>query len=71
MYDRNMSFKITTEGRYNKTQEHNKLHPSTKTELARSHRKDARYENGKSNILLESRFKKANRKTKDSLDGRC
>jgi hypothetical protein len=51
-------------------QEHNKLHPSTKTEMAQSHRKDARYENGESNILLESHLKKANRKIKDSLDGR-
>jgi hypothetical protein len=50
-------------------QEHNKLHPSTKTELARSHRKGARYENGKGNILLETHLKKANRKTKDMLGG--
>jgi hypothetical protein len=35
--------------------------------LARSHRKDARYENGKGNILLETHVKKANRKTKDTL----
>ena len=47
--------------------EHNKLHPSTKTELAGSHRKDARYENGKGNILLETHLKKAKRKTKDTL----
>jgi hypothetical protein len=47
----------------------NKLHPSTKTELARSHRKDARYENGKGNILLETHFKETNRKTKDMLRG--
>jgi hypothetical protein len=37
--------------------------------LGRSHRKDARYENGKGNILLETHFKKANRKTKDTLGG--
>jgi len=43
--------------------------PSTKTELARSHRKDARYENGKGTILLETHLKKANRKTKDTLGG--
>jgi hypothetical protein len=44
------------------------LHPSAKTGLAaRSHRKDARYENGKGNILLETHFKKTNRKTKDTL----
>jgi len=43
--------------------------PSTKTELARGHRKDARYENGKGNILLETHLKKANRKTKDTLAG--
>jgi len=43
------------------------------TELARSHRKNARYENGKGNIqvLLETHLKKANRKTKDTLGGRC
>jgi hypothetical protein len=35
--------------------------------LGRSHRKDARYENCKGNILLETHLKKVNRKTKDSL----
>jgi hypothetical protein len=45
------------------------INASTKTELARSHRKDARYENGKSNILLETHVKKVNRKTKDTLGG--
>jgi len=45
----------------------NFIRASTKTELARSHRKDARYENGKGNILLETHLKKANRKTKDTL----
>jgi hypothetical protein len=39
------------------------------TELARSHQKDARYENGKGNIFLETHVKKANRKTKDTLGG--
>jgi hypothetical protein len=29
--------------------------------LAQSHRKDARYENGKGNILLETHFKKTDR----------
>jgi len=48
---------------------HNKLHSSTKTELAGSHPKDARYENGKGNIFLETHLKKANRKTKDMLGG--
>jgi hypothetical protein len=37
--------------------------------LGRSHRKDARYENGKGNTLLETHLKKANRKTKDTLGG--
>jgi hypothetical protein len=37
--------------------------------LGRSHRKDARYENGKGNTLLETHVKKANRKTKDTLGG--
>jgi hypothetical protein len=37
--------------------------------LSRSHRKDAKYENVKGNILLETRLKKANRKTKDTLGG--
>jgi hypothetical protein len=31
--------------------------------------KDARHENGKGNILLETHLKKANRKTKDTLGG--
>jgi len=48
----------------------NFIRASTKTELAaRSHRKDARCENGKGNILLETHLKKANRKTKDTLGG--
>ena len=38
-----------------------------KTELGRSHWKDAKYENGKGNLLLETHIKKANRKTKDTL----
>ena len=33
--------------------------------------KDARYENGKGNLLLETHIKKANRKTKDTLGGWC
>jgi hypothetical protein len=37
--------------------------------LGRSHRKDARFENGKGSILLETHVKKANRKTKDTLGG--
>jgi hypothetical protein len=37
--------------------------------LGRSHRKDARYENGKGNILLETHLKKANSKIKDTLGG--
>jgi hypothetical protein len=37
--------------------------------LGRSHWKDARYENGKGNILLETHLKKVNRKTKDTLGG--
>jgi hypothetical protein len=37
--------------------------------LSRSHRKDARYENAKGNILLETHVKKTNRKTKDTLGG--
>jgi hypothetical protein len=44
-------------------------HPSTKTELAWLHQKDARYESGKGNIILETHLKKANRKTKDMLGG--
>ena len=47
----------------------NFIRASTKTELARPHRKDASYENGKGNILLETHLKKANRKTKDTLCG--
>jgi hypothetical protein len=37
--------------------------------LGRSHRKDARYENDKGYIILETHVKKANRKTKDTLGG--
>jgi len=33
--------------------------------------KDARYENGKGNLLLETHIKNANRKTKDTLRGWC
>ena len=48
----------------------NFIRASTKSELAaRSHRKDARNENGEGNILLETHLKKANRKTKDTLGG--
>ena len=50
-------------------EEHNKLHPSTKTELARLHWKDARYGNVKGNLLLETHIKKSNRKTKGTLGG--
>jgi hypothetical protein len=39
--------------------------------LGRSHRKDARYENGKGNILLETHLKTTNRKTKDTMGGCC
>jgi hypothetical protein len=39
--------------------------------MAWSHWKDARNKNGQSNILLETHFKKANRKTKDTLGGWC
>ena len=48
----------------------NFIRASTKTELAaRSHQKDARYKNGKGNILLKNHLKKANRKTKDTPGG--
>jgi len=39
--------------------------------MAWSRSKDARNKNGQGNILLETHFKKANMKTKDTLGGWC
>ena len=46
-----------------------KLRQSAKARMGWSYRKNARYKNGQSNTRLETQFKDANGKTKDTMGG--
>ena len=68
----NGSWRIKTNQELDKIIKHKNIINFVRAQKARmiwSHRKNARNKNGQSNTLLETDFKEANGKTKDTLGG--